>query len=167
MSVVLVTGSAGLVGAESVRFFSAEGFDVVGIDNDMRRVFFGHEASTIWSRQRLEMEVRNYRHMDGDIRDAELIDSVFSRYGKAIAAVVHTAAQPSHDWAARDPQADFTVNANGTLNLLEATRRHCPEASFVFTSTNKVYGDGPNELPLVERDLRWELSPEHRFAAHG
>jgi CDP-paratose 2-epimerase len=167
MSVIVITGSAGLIGAESVRFFAAEGFDVVGIDNDMRRVFFGDEASTAWSRQRLEIEVRKYQHVDGDIRSAELINRVFARYAKAIAAVVHTAAQPSHDWAARDPQADFTVNANGTLNLLEATRRHCPEAPFVFTSTNKVYGDRPNELPLVEQGLRWELNPEHLFAAHG
>src|SRR5262249_17491972 len=112
-------------------------------------------------------EIKNYQHINGDIRDAAIIEHTFARYGKAIAAIIHAAGQPSHDWAARDPQADFTVNANGTLNLLEATRRHCPEASFVFTSTNKVYGDRPNELPLVEQDLRWELSPEHRFATHG
>lgn len=167
MSVVLVTGSAGLIGAESVRFFAAKGFDLVGIDNDMRRVFFGNEASTAWSRQRLEIEVKNYRHVDGDIRDANLLDTVFARYGSAVAAVIHTAAQPSHDWAASDPQTDFTVNANGTLNLLEATRRHCPEAAFVFTSTNKVYGDAPNDLPLLEQELRWEVSPEHPFAEHG
>ncbi|HTV43710.1 MAG TPA: NAD-dependent epimerase/dehydratase family protein [Stellaceae bacterium] len=167
MSVVLVTGSAGLIGAESVRFFAAEGFDIVGIDNDMRRVFFGLEASTAWSRRRLEAEVKNYRHIDGDIRDPGLLDTVFARYGTAIAAVIHTAAQPSHDWAASDPQTDFAINANGTLNLLEATRRHCPQAAFVFTSTNKVYGDTPNRLPLVEQELRWEVSPEHRYAAHG
>lgn len=167
MSIIIVTGSAGLIGAESVRFFAAEGFDVVGIDNDMRRVFFGNEASTAWSRQQLEREVSGYRHIDGDIRDATLVNSVFERYGKAIAAVVHTAAQPSHDWAARDPLTDFTVNANGTLNLLEATRHHCPDAPFVFTSTNKVYGDRPNALPLTELEMRWEVSPEHPFAAHG
>ena len=167
MSVILVTGSAGLIGAELVRFFAAEGFDIVGIDNDMRRVFFGEEAGTAWSRQRLEIEVRNYRHVDGDIRDIALLDSVFARYGNAIVAVIHTAAQPSHDWAAGDPQTDFTVNANGTLNLLEAARRHCPQAAFVFTSTNKVYGDAPNALPLVEQEQRWEVSPEHPFAAHG
>ena len=167
MSVIVVTGSAGLIGAESVRFFAAEGFDIIGIDNDMRRVFFGDEASTAWSRQRLEMEVKQYQHVNGDIRDAAMIDSVFARYGKAIVAVVHTAAQPSHDWAARDPQVDFTVNANGTVNLLEAARRFCPEAAFVFTSTNKVYGDRPNKLPLIEEELRWELSPDHPFAAHG
>ena len=150
-----------------MRFFAAQGFDVVGIDNDMRRVFFGDEASTAWSRQRLEIEIKTYRHVDGDIRDQGLLDQVFSRYGGAIAAVIHTAAQPSHDWAASDPQTDFTVNANGTLNLLEATGRHCPNAAFIFTSTNKVYGDAPNVLPLVEHELRWEISPEHPFAEHG
>ena len=147
MSVVLVTGSAGLIGAESVRFFAAEGFDIVGIDNDMRRVFFGNDASTAWSRQRLEIEVRNYRHVDGDIRDIALLDSVFARYGNAIVAVIHTAAQPSHDWAAREPFTDFDVNAVGTLNMLEAVRQHCADAPFIFTSTNKVYGDLPNSLP--------------------
>jgi CDP-paratose 2-epimerase len=167
MSVLLVTGSAGLIGAESVRFFAGHGFDVIGIDNDMRRVFFGDEASTASSRHRLENEIKNYRHVDGDIRDMNLLDSVFGRYGKVTAAIIHTAAQPSHDWAATDPQTDFTVNANGTLNLLEATRRHCPEAAFIFTSTNKVYGDLPNSLPLIEQAQRWEVSPEHPFAAHG
>jgi CDP-paratose 2-epimerase len=167
MSVALVTGSAGLIGSESVRFLAGQGFDVVGIDNDMRRVFFGDEASTAWSRQRLEAEVRHYRHIDGDIRDQALLERVFGDYGRAITAVIHTAAQPSHDWAASDPQTDFAVNANGTLNLLEATRRHCPEAAFIFTSTNKVYGDAPNALPLIEHERRWEVSPKHPFAEHG
>jgi CDP-paratose 2-epimerase len=167
MSVVLVTGSAGLIGAETVRFFAAEGFDVVGIDNDMRRVLFGDDASTAWSRQRLLAEVKNYEHVDGDVRDPDLLESIFGRKGRAICTVVHTAAQPSHDWAARDPQTDFGINANGTLNLLEATRRHCPDAAFVFTSTNKVYGDTPNLLPLVEEETRWEVRADHPFAAHG
>jgi len=167
MSVVLVTGSAGLIGAETVRFFAAEGFDVVGIDNDMRRVLFGDEASTAWSRERLQAEVKKYQHIDGDVRDPELLEAVFNRKGRAISAVIHTAAQPSHDWAARDPQTDFGINANGTINLLEATRRHCPDAAFVFTSTNKVYGDTPNLLPLVEEETRWEVRTDHPFAAHG
>jgi CDP-paratose 2-epimerase len=167
MSVVLVSGAAGLVGAEAVRFFAKAGFDVVGIDNDMRRVFFGDEASTVWSRQRLESEVKRYRHIDGDIRDGALMNSVFARCGRSVAAVIHTASQPSHDWAAREPETDFAVNAGGTLTLLEATRQHCPEAAFIFTSTNKVYGDRPNLLPLVEQELRWEVSPEHPFAEHG
>jgi CDP-paratose 2-epimerase len=167
MSVVLVTGSAGLIGAETVRFFAAEGFDVVGIDNDMRRVLFGDDASTAWSRQRLQAEIKKYEHVDGDVRDADLLESIFRRKGRAICTVIHTAAQPSHDWAAREPQTDFGINANGTLNLLEATRRHCPDAAFVFTSTNKVYGDTPNRLPLVEEETRWEVQAEHPFAAHG
>jgi CDP-paratose 2-epimerase len=167
MSVVLVTGSAGLIGAETVRFFAAEGFDVVGIDNDMRRVLFGDDASTAWSRERLQAEVKKYQHIDGDVRDPELLEAVFNRKGRAISAVIHTAAQPSDDWAARDPQTDFGINANGTLNLLEATRRHCPDAAFLFTSTNKVYGDTPNLLPLVEEETRWEVRTDHSFAAHG
>ena len=119
MSVVLVTGSAGLIGAETVRFFAAEGFDVVGIDNDMRRVLFGDHASTAWSGERLQAEVTKYEHVDGDIRDPDLLESVFGRKGRAICAVVHTAAQPSHDWAARDPQTDFGINANGRSTCLK------------------------------------------------
>src|SRR5213596_2556698 len=164
MSVIVISGSAGLIGAESVRFFAAEGFDIVGIDNDMRRVFFGNEASTAWSRQRLEIEIPRYRHIDGDIRDVELINSVFERYGTAIAAVVHTAAQPSHDWAAREPQTDFTVNAVATLVLLERTRKHAPDAVFLLTSTNKVYGDHPNQLPRIELATRYELDGGHAYA---
>ena len=167
MGVIVVTGSAGLIGAESVRFMAAQGFDVVGIDNDMRRVFFGDAASTSWSRQRLEADIKCYRHIDGDIRDVDLVCSLFARYGEAIEAVIHTAAQPSHDWAATNPEIDFTINANGTLNLLEATRKHCPEAVFIFTSTNKVYGDLPNFLPLIEQKTRWEVEHEHPFAAYG
>ena len=163
----MVTGSAGLVGAEAARFLAAEGFDLIGIDNDMRRTFFGDAASTAWSRERLEREVKRYRHVEGDIRDRQLIDSLFAEHKTAIAAVIHAAAQPSHDWAARDPQTDFTINANGTLNLLEATRRHSPDAPFIFMSTNKVYGDRPNELPLVEEETRWEIAPHHPFAMAG
>jgi CDP-paratose 2-epimerase len=167
MNMCIVTGAAGLIGAETVRFFAEKGMDVAGIDNDMRRQFFGEEASTAWSRERLQSEVRNYRHFDLDIRDTTAIAALFARYGKGIAAVVHTAAQPSHDWAACDPQTDFAVNASSTLNLLEATRQYCPDAAFIFTSTNKVYGDRPNHLPLIELDQRWELDPGHPFAAQG
>jgi CDP-paratose 2-epimerase len=164
MSIALVTGSAGLIGSEAARFFAAEGFDVVGIDNDMRREFFGDEASTQWNRQRLESELGDkYTHHALDIRDAEGIDKLFDHYGKAIKLVIHTAAQPSHDWAARAPQVDFGVNANGTLNLLEATRHKIPDAVFIFTSTNKVYGDAPNRLPLVETETRWEIDPSHPY----
>jgi CDP-paratose 2-epimerase len=167
MSIAIVTGSAGLIGAEAVRFFTGKGMDVVGIDNDMRQYFFGESASTRWSREKLCRDIPAYRHESVDIRDALAIDAIFERYGDDIAVVIHTAAQPSHDWAAREPVTDFTTNANGTLNLLEATRRHAERAVFIFTSTNKVYGDTPNALPLVELETRWELSPDHPWAAHG
>ncbi len=165
MAVALITGSAGLIGSEAVDSFVSRGFDVVGIDNDMRRRFFGDEASTAW--QRTELERRHgsgYRHEDLDIRDADRLLQLVQRYGTAISAVIHTAAQPSHDWAAREPFTDFGVNALGTLNLLEACRQHCPDAVIVFTSTNKVYGDTPNGLPLVEQETRWEIDPAHPFA---
>ena len=164
MAVALITGSAGLIGSESVDAFVARGYDVVGIDNDMRRRFFGDEASTAWQRTELERRHgRRYIHEDIDIRDAEAVAAVVSRYGDAVRAVIHTAAQPSHDWAAREPFTDFGVNAVGTLNLLEACRQHSPDAVFVFTSTNKVYGDTPNRLPLVEQPTRWEIDPTHAF----
>ncbi|HSF20309.1 MAG TPA: NAD-dependent epimerase/dehydratase family protein [Vicinamibacteria bacterium] len=167
MTVAIVTGAAGLIGAESVRLFAAQGFDVVGIDNDMRRYFFGDEASTAWSRERLEADLSSYVHLDVDIRDEPALDRAFRRYGKNIELVIHAAAQPSHDWAAREPITDFDINAKGTLTLLEQTRRHCPEAVFVYVSTNKVYGDRPNRLPLVEQETRWELDPSHRYAKYG
>ncbi len=167
MSIAIITGSAGLIGAEASRFFTDKGLDVVGIDNDMRRLFFGDDASTYWSRAALEADLPRYQHVDSDIRDQDAVRNVFSQYSRDIAVVIHAAAQPSHDWAARDPTMDFTINANGTLTLLEATRQYCPEAPFIFCSTNKVYGDTPNRLPLVEEDSRWEVAPEHPFASHG
>jgi CDP-paratose 2-epimerase len=167
MSVALVTGAAGLIGAEAVRVFAQRGLAVVGIDNDMRSVFFGPEGSTTWQRETLERTIATYRHVDADIRDEAAIDREFARYGRDISAIIHCAAQPSHDWAAKVPALDFTVNANGTLTLLEAARRHCPQSVFIFTSTNKVYGDRPNSLPLVERETRYEVATEHPFAAHG
>jgi CDP-paratose 2-epimerase len=163
MRTIIVTGSAGLIGSETVKRFAQDGARVVGIDNDMRREFFGPEASTGKTREQLVATVRNYQHHDVDIRDAGAVMQLFKQQGSNIAAVVHTAAQPSHDWAARDPQVDFGVNANGTLNLLEATRACCPEAPFVFTSTNKVYGDTPNRLPLRELPKRWEIEPGHEY----
>jgi CDP-paratose 2-epimerase len=167
MSVALITGSAGLIGSEAARFFAAKGFDVVGVDNDMRKVFFGDEASTSWSRRKLERDLPSYVHIEQDIRNYEGMASVFKRYERDIAVIIHTAAQPSHDWAAREPLTDFTVNANGTLNLLELTRLHCPDAVFIFTSTNKVYGDAPNRLPLVEKERRWEIAESHPYFARG
>lgn len=164
MSIAVVTGSAGLIGSQASEYFSEQGLDIVGIDNDMRREFFGEEASTRWQQRRLQQRLGSqYQHVDGDIRDAELIDRTFREYGSQIKLVVHTAAQPSHDWAAKSPTTDFSVNAVGTLNLLEATRRFSPDAVFIFTSTNKVYGDAPNRLPLVEQETRWEIDPHHEY----
>ncbi|HWF03115.1 MAG TPA: NAD-dependent epimerase/dehydratase family protein [Candidatus Angelobacter sp.] len=167
MSIVLITGSAGLIGSEAVRYFSAQGLHVVGIDNDMRKCFFGPEASTEWMRKQLEATISNYQHNSIDIRDQAAIFDVFRRCGRDISLVIHAAAQPSHDWAAREPLTDFSVNATGTLNLLEATRQFCPDAPFILTSTNKVYGDSPNALPLVELESRWELDNSHRFSEKG
>ena len=165
MSIAIVTGSAGLIGSEAVRYFAEKGMEVVGVDNDMRRRFFGDEASTRWNRDRLQEDLGSrYEHASLDIRDDDAIESLFARYGNAIELVIHTAAQPSHDWAAREPKTDFSVNANGTLNLLEAVRAHSPEATFIFTSTNKVYGDAPNRLPLIEQATRWEIDPSHKYA---
>jgi CDP-paratose 2-epimerase len=167
MSIAIITGSGGLIGAETVKLFADRGLDVVGIDNDMRSRFFGAEASTYWQTELLKKTYRNYAHIDSDIRDEATMRRTFSRYGKNIAVIVHCAAQPSHDWAAREPATDFTVNANGTLNLLEATRQYAPEATFIFLSTSKVYGDRPNHLPFVELESRYELAPEHPWAEHG
>jgi CDP-paratose 2-epimerase len=163
MSVAIISGSAGLVGSEAVTYFASQGLDIVGIDNGMRSVFFGEEASTGWIRERLGREVASYAHCDVDIRDQAEIFRIFDYYRNAISLVVHTAAQPSHDWAAHNPYADFTVNANGTSVLLEATRQFAPDAVFIFTSTNKVYGDQPNQLPLIELDTRWEVDPAHPY----
>jgi CDP-paratose 2-epimerase len=165
MSIAVITGSAGLIGSEASRHFAGQGLDVIGIDNDMRRRFFGDEASTCWQRARLEDELAaSYRHFDTDIRDDLAIGNLFREYGEEIVLVVHTAAQPSHDWAAKEPHTDFSVNAMGTLNLLEATRQCAPDAVFIFTSTNKVYGDTPNRLPLVELEQRWEIADDHAYA---
>ncbi len=165
MSVAVITGSAGLIGSEASRHFAALGLEVVGIDNDQRRVFFGEEASTRWSRERLVSDLRGaYTHQDVDIRDRDGLDRVFRRYGGSIELVIHTAAQPSHDWAAREPLTDFDINAVGTANLLEVSRQHAPGTVFVFTSTNKVYGDTPNRLPLIEHDTRWEIEFGHSYA---
>jgi CDP-paratose 2-epimerase len=159
----LVTGSNGLVGSEVAQFFASKGFRVVGIDNDLRSSFFGADASTRWMRKVLEEEFVDYIHVDADIRSSTQMDEVFSQYGSEISVIIHTAAQPSHDWASRDPLTDFGVNAVATIGMLELTRRHCPDAVFIFTSTNKVYGDTPNSLPFHELEYRWEISQEHEF----
>ncbi len=161
MAKVLITGSTGLIGSESVRFFCQKGFEVFGIDNDMRKYFFGKEASTKWNRQILEKKYKNYRHFDVDIRSNSEIKKIFST--NKFKLIIHTAAQPSHDWAAKKPLTDFSINATGTLILLENFRKYCPEAVFIFTSTNKVYGDRPNSLPFIELKTRYELPPNHRY----
>jgi CDP-paratose 2-epimerase len=163
MPAAIVTGSGGLIGSEAVAHFVREGYDVVGIENDMRALFFGPEASTAHVTERLLAEHPEFRSESADIRDRDAVERVFRERAGQIELVVHTAAQPSHDWAASDPQTDFGVNAGGTLNLLEATRAHAPEASFVFCSTNKVYGDTPNRLPLQELEKRLELPESHRY----
>ncbi|VAX35581.1 dTDP-glucose 4,6-dehydratase [hydrothermal vent metagenome] len=163
MAVTLVTGSSGLIGSQAVNFFSEKGYSIIGIDNDMRKYFFGEEASTAWNTQSLKEKIKGYTHKEIDIRDQAALEVLFKEYGKDIEVIIHTAAQPSHDWAAREPFTDFSINANGTLNLLEMARQHCPQAVFIFTSTNKVYGDTPNNLPLVEQQTRWELPEDHVF----
>ncbi|MBB4304792.1 CDP-paratose 2-epimerase [Rhodobium orientis] len=166
-NVVLITGSAGLIGSEAARFFADRGHRIVGIDNDMRKYLFGTEASTEWNRNRLSADLPAYRHVNADIRDEAAMGALFEELASDLCLIIHTAAQPSHDWAAKEPLTDFTINANGTLVLLELTRKHCPEVPFIFTSTNKVYGDTPNGLPLVEKAERWEIDESHPFFAHG
>lgn len=157
MKIAIVTGSAGLVGSQACIFLHEKGFKVVGIDNNLRAYFFGMEGSTLSSRDRLINCLDNYEHNNLDIRDFFSIEHIFKKYKSKIQIVIHAAAQPSHDWAAKEPLTDFTVNSLGTINLLEATRLHCPEATFIFTSTNKVYGDRPNSLNLTELESRFEF----------
>jgi CDP-paratose 2-epimerase len=164
---VLVTGAAGLIGSEAVRYFSAKGYRIVGIDNDMRKYFFGDGASTEWNRKRLEEEIPGYTHYAADIRSQVEMEPIFANYGSDLDIIIHTAAQPSHDWAAKEPFTDFSVNANGTLMMLELTRQYAGSAVFIFTSTNKVYGDHPNFLPLRELETRWEPVETHPYASHG
>jgi CDP-paratose 2-epimerase len=167
MNIALVTGSGGLIGSEAVAFF-ADKFDlIIGIDNNMRQYFFGPEASTQWNQDRLANDYAAYEHHTADIREVSQLEPIFQKYGTDIKLVLHTAAQPSHDWAAREPFTDFGVNAVGTLNMLEMTRLHAPQAVFVFTSTNKVYGDNPNFLPLIETETRWEIDTNHPYYENG
>lgn len=163
MTTVLITGSGGLIGSESVRHFVELGHDVIGLENDMRAHFFGPDASTAPTTRRLVKTHPEFQSMPLDIRDAEAVSKVVYDHRRDLELIVHSAAQPSHDWAASDVRTDFGVNANGTLNLLEAAREHCPDATFAFCSTNKVYGDRPNELPLIELDTRLELPEDHPY----
>lgn len=162
MKTALITGSAGLIGSEAAKFFAKEGYKIIGIDNNMRQYFFGAEASTDWNLQKLKEQLKEqYEHYAVDIRNEQEVEKIFKNHKFDI--VIHTAAQPSHDWAANEPMTDFSVNATGTLVMLENLRKYCPEATFIFTSTNKVYGDNPNLLPLIEKETRWELPENHKF----
>ena len=164
MKTVIVTGSCGLIGNEACYFFKNLGFKIVGIDNDMRKYFFGDRSSIISKREKMERDLGDsYSHFDSDIRDLISLEKIFSKYSSDISLVIHTAAQPSHDWASREPLTDFSINAVGTLNLLECARKHCPDSVFIFTSTNKVYGDLPNKLELIETETRWDLPEGHRY----
>jgi CDP-paratose 2-epimerase len=167
MSVAIVTGSSGLIGSEAARFLDERGLTVVGIDNNLREYFFGEEGSTAWNTEHLKRTLKHFSHASIDVRDAPAISEIFARHARDIVLVVHAAAQPSHDWARREPMTDFSVNAVGALTMLEATRRWSPDATFVLLSTNKVYGDAPNRLPMVELATRWEVEVSHPFAAQG
>lgn len=158
----LITGSSGLIGSEGAKFFANLGFEIHGIDNDMRRYFFGKEGSTIWQREQLKKQLKDkYIHYNFDIRDENKLEEIFKN--NSFDLIIHTAAQPSHDWAAKEPLTDFSINATATALLLENMRRYCLDSVFIFTSTNKVYGDTPNRLPLIELETRYELPKKHKF----
>ena len=157
MSIALITGSCGLIGSESVEFFEKKGFDIVGIDNNLRELFFGKDGSTIWQRNRLKKFNKKYTHFSNDIRNYKNLEKIFKKYKKNIKIIIHCAAQPSHDYGKKFPMLDFNVNATGTLNMLELTKVYCSDAVFINMSTNKVYGDNPNKLNIVEKSKRWEL----------
>tara|TARA_B100000470_G_scaffold11109_1_gene7696 strand:- start:253 stop:1302 length:1050 start_codon:yes stop_codon:yes gene_type:complete len=163
MSVVLITGSCGLVGSESVKFFSSKGFDVVGVDNNYRMKFFGKDGDTRWVKNNLIKFHKNYTHINADIRNYLALEKIYKKYKNSIKLIIHSAAQPSHDWAKKKPFVDFNINALGTLNLLNLTKKYSYNAPFVFLSTNKVYGDNPNSLPLRELNSRWEIVKKNKF----
>ena len=163
MSVVLITGSSGLVGSESVNFFCEKGFDVIGIDNNLRKFFFGSEGSTLWVKNLLLKKNKNFKSLNIDIRNYNKLEKLFKKYKKKISLIIHCAAQPSHDYGKNFPIIDFNINATGTLNLLELTKKYCYEAKFIFMSTNKVYGDNPNKLKVFEKKNRWELKKSDKY----
>ena len=162
MSVAIITGSTGLVGSEAVNFFHDKGFDVVGIDNNLRKFFFGQNGSTNWIKSKLLKRNKNFVNLNLDIRNFDKLNNVFKKYSKKISVIIHCAAQPSHDYGKNHPFLDFNVNATGTLNLLELTKKYCPDAPFIFMSTNKVYGDNPNKLKILEKKTRWELKKKDK-----
>ena len=163
MKIALITGSCGLVGSESSLFFSKKGFQILGVDNNSRKSFFGPDGDITWLKNKLKKQIKEYNHFSVDIRNFKNLEKIFRKYKKKINVIIHTAAQPSHDWAKNKPFIDFDINARGTLNLLELTNKYCPSAPFIFMSTNKVYGDNPNKLPLIEKKTRWEIKNIHKF----
>ena len=158
MSIALITGAAGLVGSEAVSFFHEKGFEIIGIDNNLRKFFFGKDGSTINVKKDLLKKNKRFRNFNLDIRNFNQLEKIFKRYSKNIMIIIHCAAQPSHDYGKNYPRIDFDVNASGTLNLLELTKKYCPNSVFIFMSTNKVYGDNPNKLKIIENKTRWELN---------
>ena len=163
MSVALITGSSGLVGSEAVNFFCNKGFDVVGIDNNLRKFFFGNDGSTSWVKKKLEHDYKNFLNYDVDVRNFSNLEKIFKKYKKKISVIIHCAAQPSHDYGKNYPIIDFNINATGTLNLLELTKKFCPDSCFIFMSTNKVYGDNPNNLKIYETKNRFELKKNSKY----
>ena len=163
MSIVIITGANGLVGSEAVSFFSKKKYTVIGIDNNLRKFFFGEDGSTSWIKRKIIRENKNYIHHNIDIRNSQALDKLFKRYKNNISLIIHCAAQPSHDYGKNYPKIDFNVNATGTLNLLELTKKYCPNSPFIFMSTNKVYGDNPNKLKILEKRTRYELSKKNKF----
>ena len=163
MSIILITGSSGLVGSESVNFFSKKGFDVIGIDNNLRKFFFGNDGSTHWVKNKLLKTNKNFKSLSLDIRNYNGLKKIFKKYKKNISLIIHCAAQPSHDYGKNFPKIDFSVNATGTLNLLELTKKYCPNSPFIFMSTNKVYGDNPNNLKFLQKNKRWELKKTNKY----
>ena len=163
MSIVIITGSSGLVGSEAVNFFCDKGFDVIGIDNNLRKFFFGRDGSTLWIKNYLIKRNKKFKNFNIDIRNFNGLEKIFKKYRKNISLIIHCAAQPSHDYGKKFPVLDFNVNATGTLNLLELTKLYCPNSPFIFTSTNKVYGDNPNKLSIIETKNRWELKKNNKY----
>ena len=163
MKYALITGSSGLVGSESSKFFHNKNFRILGIDNDNRSYFFGPSASTKKMSNKLKKDLKNYKHFNTDIRSKRNLEKIFKKYKNKIKCIIHTAAQPSHDWAAKEPLTDFTINANGTLNLLFLAKKYCKKSVFIYVSTNKVYGDTPNYLPLYGKKKRFEIKSNHFF----
>jgi CDP-paratose 2-epimerase len=167
MSIIIITGSGGLIGAESARFFSKKFSKVIGIDNDMRAYFFGKSASVKKNILNIKKKFKNYYHYNIDIRNFEKLSKIFKKYNKKISYIIHSAAQPSHDWATREPAVDYSINSTGTFNILENMRLYCPRAKLAYLSTNKVYGDRPNFLNLEEKEKRYEPSKRNKYYKKG